>query len=197
MEFWLYVDEPALIWKSWRGLLSANARLLLLLLPPIAILAVPTTALFFYLDATFGHRPLPPGASALVTVQLNAATARIHLQAPSGIAIEGRPVHIPSARQITWRIRPVTAVSGALQVSLDGAIFSKSLEAGEGIRRLSLRRVRSLPDLILFPTETPLPPGPLDWIEVAYPESDQQNWLWGLLAFFTLGTVLRKKTKVT
>ena len=35
LEFWLFVDEPRAIWKSWKGLLAANARLLGRLLVPL------------------------------------------------------------------------------------------------------------------------------------------------------------------
>ncbi len=67
LEFWLFVDEPASVWKSWRGLLAANARLLRLLLVPLAAISLPMVPLFFWLDSVYGRAPLPPGKPVVVT----------------------------------------------------------------------------------------------------------------------------------
>src|ERR1041385_3720631 len=51
LEFWLFVDEPRLIGKTWKGLLLANPRLYRALLVPLLILPVILTPVFFGLDA--------------------------------------------------------------------------------------------------------------------------------------------------
>ena len=71
LEFWLFVDEPSLVWKSWKGLLVANARFYRLLLIPLLILTIPMAPVYFCLDALYGSSPLPIGKAALVTLGMN------------------------------------------------------------------------------------------------------------------------------
>src|SRR5262245_9850834 len=61
LEFWLFVDEPSMIWKSWRGLLTANARLHRLLLVPLLIFTILLAPVYPCLDAFYGSSPLPVG----------------------------------------------------------------------------------------------------------------------------------------
>src|SRR5205823_1674724 len=100
LEFWLYVDEPRAIWKSWKGLLASNVRLLGLLVVPFLILSIPSLPLFFLLDAIYGTTPLPVGKPAVVTLAFDG-----HLTAPEGISVETPPVRV-SSREVSWRIRP-------------------------------------------------------------------------------------------
>ena len=80
LEFWLFVDEPSLVWKSWRGLLGANARFLRLLLVPLVVLSIPMVPAWFVLDALYGNAPLVVNQPALVTAGVGAP----------GIAAAGR-----------------------------------------------------------------------------------------------------------
>jgi hypothetical protein len=195
LEFWLFVDDPSLIWKSWRGLLAANARLLRLLAVPVLVLSPPMAPLFYCLDSSFGHLPIPIGRPALVTVQLNQNLDAL-LTAPDGIAIETAPLRVLSERQVSWRIRPARPLSGALQCTVAGRSMEKSVAAGPGFRFLSQRRVRRALDLLRYPTETPLQAGPVDWIEVSYPPSTMPllgldaHWSVWFAASFLIGAIL-------
>jgi hypothetical protein len=115
LEFWLYVDEPRAIWQSWKGLLAANARLLSLLLVPILILSIPSVALFIFLDQAYGTSPLPVGKPTVVTFAFDGSRSPIpQLTAPDGISVETPPVRVASLREVSWRIRPLRAMSGEL-----------------------------------------------------------------------------------
>lgn len=199
LEFWLFVDEPSLLWKSWSGLLMANARFLRLLLPPLVILSVPMAPIFFLMDAFYGTAPLPVDKPALVTLAINQPLDPV-LEAPDGISIESPPVHVTSERQVSWRIRPLRPLSGQLQWLIAGAKVTKSVEAGPiGPRLVSRKRTRSLIELVRYPTEARLSSGPVDWIEVSYPATSvsllglEAHWSIWFFAFSLLGAVLAPK----
>jgi hypothetical protein len=200
LEFWLFVDEPSVVWKSWKGLLLANARFLRLLLVPLVVLSVPTTPLYFLLDALYGESPLAVGKPALVTAQLHQALDRLapvpQLNPPEGISVESPPVHVFGERQISWRVRPLRPVSGNLALSLAGSRMEKSVEAGPGRRLVSRRRTQSLVELVRYPTEAPLGAGPVEWIEVSYPSATvpalgvDVHWTVWFIAFSLVGAAL-------
>ena len=131
LEFWLFVDEPAAIAKSWLGLLRANGRLLRLMLLPVAILSIVTVPLFFWLDAKYGTAPLPVGKAAVVTLSLDRVSPVPELQAPDGIEVEGPAVRVPSLQQVSWRIRPVRPLAGELRWITAGHIIERRISAGE------------------------------------------------------------------
>jgi hypothetical protein len=192
MEFWLFVDEPWLVWKSWKGLLIANARLIGLLAVPVVILSVPMTPLFFCLDAWYGSSPLRVGEPAVVTAAVNGPAV---LKAPEGMLVESPPVRIFSQHEVSWRIRPLRPLSGELQLTAGGATVNKSVEAGQGLRYLSRKRTRSLLELVRYPTEAPLTAGPVSWIEVDYPAASvpflgfEAHWSVWFIAFSLVGAV--------
>ncbi|HLY17610.1 MAG TPA: hypothetical protein VKR61_10310 [Bryobacteraceae bacterium] len=210
-EMRLFADEPALVWKAQVGLLSNNLRYIGLMLVPAIIVTVPMVVVFAFLEAWYGMAPLPPGRQALVTMQvktLDPAAAPPTLTAPPEIAIESPPVRDIGDRQVSWRIRPSAPVSGVLHIVLpDGGRdenVDKNIEAGQGRRYLSDRRVRGLLALVLHPAEARLPPGNVEWIEVHYPPATVRwlgislHWLIWLLIFSMLGALLLKnRFKVT
>ena len=170
VEFCLFADEPALVWKFWRDLLAANVRFIGLLLVPLLILTVPMAPLFFLLDSIYGHSPLVIGSSALVTIGLVGDTPGPSvLHAPEGIRVESPPVRVFSPREVSWRIRPDRPLSGRLRITVNGETVEKSIKTGSGFAWLSPKRVHSLIELIRYPTEKPLEAGPVKWVEVAYP----------------------------
>jgi hypothetical protein len=201
-EMRLFADEPALIWRAQRGLLAANVRYIGLMLVPALVLTIPMVILFTHLEGFYGIEPLRPGQPAIVTVQLKTPLdpqlPPPSLQAPAGIAVETPAVRILGERQISWRIRPLRAVSGHLRVILPGQTVEKRIHAGPGPRYLSDRRVSAALDLLWHPEEKQLPAGPVDWIEVGYPPATVHwlgldlHWLVWLLLFSMLSALLLK-----
>jgi hypothetical protein len=190
LEFWLFVDEPRAIWKSWKGLLAANARLLGLLLVPFLILSIPALPLFFFLDAFYGTAPLPVGQPALVTLGFDHSLSTIpELRAAEGIAVETQAVRVISERQVSWRIRPLRPLSGELQCIVEGKSLAKSVTAGEGFQYHSQLRARSIFELVRYPTEALLPAGPVEWIEISYPTRADTHWSVWFIVFSLFGAV--------
>ena len=92
-----------------------------------------------YLTAVYGRSPLEPGRDAIVTVQMKQADPgpAPELRAPSGIAVESPAIRIDGGRQISWRIRALHPLAGALQFVFPDQTVEKSVESGTGPRGCS------------------------------------------------------------
>jgi hypothetical protein len=105
MEFRLFVDEPALIWRAQRDAIRANFALL----RQIAIPCIAMTALFGILwspmDRYFGREPLRPGEATVMTAHVD--------QVPEvpGIVVETPGVRIARTGEVSWRIRALRTVT--------------------------------------------------------------------------------------
>jgi uncharacterized membrane protein (DUF106 family) len=133
LEFWLFVDDPRAIAKSWKHLLGANARLLRLVMVPFLLLSILSLPLFLWLDARYGTSSLPVGKPSVVTLDFDGPANSVpNLVAPEGISVETPPVLVPSLHQVSWRIRPVRALSGELKWDSGSTRPSKSVIAGDG-----------------------------------------------------------------
>jgi hypothetical protein len=201
-ELRLFVDEPALVWKAQLRLLWLNVRYLALMLRPALILAIPMLFLFSFLEPFYGKAPLAVSKPSIVTVKLaGGPDVRLSppvLQTPDGIAVETPAVRMQGTGQVSWRIRAKKDTSGSLRVVFPTEIVSKRITSGSSPRLLSTKRVQSLWQWFWHPTETMLPGGNVEWIEVSYP-SRAFSWLgldlpwyvWILL--FSILTVLALK----
>ncbi len=160
LEFRLYADEPALVWRAQIALIRENLRLLLLLLPPVLILGLPGFWLFTALETVYGVAPLRVGQPAVVTAQLvrplSAKDDGWSLSAPASIAIESPPVRAAFDRQVSWRVRPLEPGLGTLQFALGSTQFTRTIAAG---RRTSFLPRRSGGS------------GEVAWLQVDYPHT--------------------------
>jgi hypothetical protein len=198
LEFRLFMDEPRLILRAQRDLIAANLRFLKLMLRPVLVLAIPMGLLLSGLSGFYGHAPLRVGEAAIVTARIADAT-RLGLKAPGGIAVETPAVQVAAEHQVSWRIRPLRATSGELEIVHDGNVFRKSVCAGPGVHFLSERR-GSVANFLLNPGEPPLTDGAVGWIEVRYPSAVVLRFHW-LIWFFVISAIavlaLRRKLRAT
>jgi hypothetical protein len=201
-ELRLFVDEPVLVWKAQLRLLWLNARYLGLMLRPAVILVVPMLFLFSLLEPFYGKAPLAVSKASIVTVKLardeDAQVSPPVLQPPEGIEVETPAVRMLGTGLVSWRIRAQKATSGLLRVVFPTEIVSKRIASGTEPELLSTKRVQSLWQWFWHPTESVLPAGSVEWIEINYP-SRSFYWLglnlpwfvWILL--FSIATVLLLK----
>jgi hypothetical protein len=205
-EMRLFTDEPALIWKAQLGLLSANIRYIAMMLVPAIVMTVPMVLIFSQLECFYGYAPLQPGQQAIVTMQMKEGESGAipAMKTPVGIELESPAVRVDGTRQISWRIRAVRATAGDLQFVFPGQTITKSIDAGIGPAYLSPRRVSSMLDLVLHPSESRLPASAVDWIELRYPTATVHalgmdlHWLIWLLVISMIGALLLKRQfKVT
>jgi hypothetical protein len=208
LEMRLFTDEPVLVWEAQKDLLLANLRFLGLTLRPALFLTIPMVLIFVELEAFYGRTPLPIGQSAIVTMQMKedfgAAPSLPVLQAPDGVVAESSPVRVAEERQISWRIRPVRAVSGSLKFVLPAGVVEKHIEAGAGPRYLSDRSVSALWDQLWHPGERRLRVSSVDWIEIRYPSASvswfglEFSWIvWFVVISMVAALLLKKRMGVS
>ena len=125
MEFRLFIDSPALIFRAQRELLVENFRLLRLVLLPGGVMAFIFVMLFPTLDAMYGHAPLPAGQVSVVSAHVADGT----LEVPAVIRVETDGVRSASDHEVSWRVRPLGRVNGELRVGL----LTRRVVAGDGI----------------------------------------------------------------
>jgi hypothetical protein len=167
LEIRLYSEEPALVWRAQGALIADNLRFLMVMAPPVVILALPFALLYGPLDSIYGYGPIPLGHSAVVTTQF-VSGATYQLAAPAGITVETPPVRDFTDHQVSWRIRAIAPVVGTLSVTTPGGGESRSVAAGQRtLMRYSPRQSNP-------------------WIEIDYPRADVTIAGWSLpwLAWF-------------
>ena len=176
LEFRLFYDEPALIWRAQKALIRDNLRFLALLARPVLVLALPTTWLLMQLEAVYAYAPLQVDRPAVVTAQmtgeLTSVDAGARLETPPEILVETPPVRSITDRQISWRIRPLRSVCGSVRLRIRGETVAKSICADTRGVFLTRRRVQSRIGFLLRPEESRLPAGDVAWVEVDYPGTD-------------------------
>jgi uncharacterized membrane protein (DUF106 family) len=203
MEMRLFGDEPALLLRAQKDLLTGNARLLVLTLRPALVLTLPLLFLVAFLEPFYGRAPLPVGQPAILTVHLaqpiNPQAPVPKLEAPSGLTIETPAVRAISDQELSWRIRPQQNVEGTLRVVFSNETLEKTITAGNGRGYASDRRASAWTDWILYPSEPRIKSQAVDWIEVRYPSAGIQwlglelHWLIWLLVVSMLTALLFKR----
>jgi hypothetical protein len=110
LEFRLFIDEPALIWRAQKAAIRANLTLLRQIALPCILLAIPLALLWTPLEHRFGHRPLNPGETTILTAHTDLAPTI------DGLTIETPGVRIPRTREVVWRVRAVRQINNAPDV---------------------------------------------------------------------------------
>ena len=204
LEMRLFRDEPGVVWQAQKSLLTSNARYMGLMLQPAIWVAVPLTLLFFHLEAFEGRAPLPLNRDAIVTMgmktPIDGTAAAPVMTAPTGIVSVTPPVRVLGQKQISWRIRPVAAVSGALHFTVAGETLEKKIETGPSARWIPGPRPSSILESIWHPDEPHIQSSAVDWIDVRYPDTNlaifgiQLHWiLWFTIISMVFALLFRKR----
>ncbi|MDQ2775490.1 MAG: hypothetical protein M3Y57_11335 [Acidobacteriota bacterium] len=187
-ELRLFADEPALVLRAQRDLLTANGELLRQVAVPSLLLVVPFSILLVTLDAFCGRAPLQPGEPTVITLQCGTPLPQAQLSTPPGIQVETPPVRVPLSSQISWRIRPLRAVDGNFQIHLNGRVITKSVSSTPGFQWLSASRAGSMAAFLLHPLEPPYSGSAVHSISVRYPSATIFNLNW--LVWFLAGSLI-------
>jgi hypothetical protein len=207
LELRIFRDEPGVMWRAQKSLLGANLRYMGLMLRPALFLTVPIVLLLVHLDGFYGRAPLAVGQEAVVTVEfekpLDPRAAPPVLLAPKGIAVETPPVRVLDERQVSWRIRVLEPVSGALRIVVGGQTIEKRIEAGAGPRFVPGRREGSVLGVVWHPDEPRIRAGAVAWIDVPHPETGfawlglRMHWLiWFTILSMAAALLLKKRFHV-
>jgi len=176
LSLYLFGDDPVLSLRSLGQIAKANAALLLYALPPLLIAAPFVTVIAVNLNQFFTATPLADGAAAVLTVRLT-QPCDVSLQAPAWLHVDLPPVHIPAAREVSWRIRATSPRHGFVEIACNGERVTKEIDARASPRYFAKLRTRDLTSWLLHPGESRLPHGPIEYIALS--ESIAVPWaLW-------------------
>jgi uncharacterized membrane protein (DUF106 family) len=202
-ELRVYVDEPRVTWRAQKALFAANFRYMAFALRPVLWMLAPMALLLVHLNSFYGRAPLPVERDAIVTVGMSSAwdpnSPAPQLATPPQVLVTSLPVRVPDAREISWRIRPVSPVSGQLTFVVDGQRVPKLIEAGSGRRFVPGRSVNSSLQTLWLPGERHISSDAVEWIEIRYPDAAlsvlglQWNWLIWFFGVSMVAALLLKK----
>lgn len=176
-EVRLFHDEPRGVWAAVGRMLRSNAAYLRHTIVPFLWMALPLTLVVAQLQAWYGYEGLRPATAVVLRAELHAsrlaAAERMTLVAPEGIDAEAAPVRLRGGRELVWRVTPERA--GRYTVTLrdddSGTDTAITLDATAGFARRSPVRGTSWDDLLLYPSDPPLPAShAARRVSLAYPE---------------------------
>jgi hypothetical protein len=192
LEIQLFSDEPRVVLRAQRDLLAANSQLIRQLALPSLLLLLPFAVVLAVIDQFFGHLPLRPGETTLITVQYAVrykdSPPPVTLEGPAGVEVDTPPVSIPAERQLVWRIHAKMPVRGELRLSTDGVTISKQITVADGFSWSPARRSASLLQSLLHPGERPFSSRSIDFIQIAYRPARIFHAPW--LLWFCLASIM-------
>lgn len=182
-EIRLFNDNLGAVLGALGRVLWQNLRYLGYSLVPLAWMALPLTLVIAQLQAFYGYEGLGAGQPALLTLRVSdprAAAATLSLDADRTIRVETAAVVLPGSGEVVWRFVPTEPGDYTLVANVGGTPLPKSLHVSGGAARRSPYRVGTgLLDLLLYPSEPPLPAGgPVREIALGYPEAGLEVLGW-------------------
>jgi hypothetical protein len=183
LELSLFFDDPVVMLRVQRDVLSANWRLLKLIALPSLVLTLFFVVILGQLDALYGHATLPLNEPAIVTVRFRKApftqlSGYTLVEGPKSASIETPGVRAERVSEISWRVRPNYALNGTLQIVGPGRTVQKRVTAGSGVHYVSRWRESSLFRFLLHPTEKLISDVAIDGIEIYYPSATILHFHW-------------------
>ena len=208
----LFKDDLGVTFRCQLQLLKATFWRLVYSLVPVLIMAIPFTLVLTQLALRYEHRPLTPGESTLVEMQLSGdAWPRyqdITLEVPDGVVAETESLRDATDHSLCWRIHPSAGRTATLRWRLGETTVTKDLAAADRPAQLlcvSTRRPGAgIVDRLLHPAEPGFPAaGPVRSITVDYPPRrtpvfgfNLPWWATFLLASILVALVVRRAVGV-
>ncbi len=197
----LFKDDLPGMFRSLGAILGYVAARLWYSLSPILVMLVPLLLLLCQLALRYEHRPLQPGESTIVQLQLSPEAwlsfQRARLEVDN-VSVETAPLRDESQHSVYWRIKPNTPERSLLRWQVGTTTVEKNLIAREDPNTLcQVSRRRPGPNL-WDRTLNPGEPGfgklsPIQAITIGYPARETPvlgfNVPWWL-TFFVVSVVV-------
>jgi hypothetical protein len=202
LEVRLFPDQLSVVLRAYRALLWNTLLYLRYAFVPLLFLSVPLLILFAQMESYFGRAPVEPGHDFLVraTFQPTHSLADVLLRLPPGLVQSAPPVHIPSEREVDWRVKAEKLGSYDIQLVVQGTEYSKRVVTERGLARIVSERERGGAwQQVINPGEPPLPrAGMVEQIGIQYPprvfrlRTWEIEWLVPYLVLTLLAALLLK-----
>lgn len=185
-ELSLFKDEIGIVLSAQKNIFIYNLKYIKYALKPMLFMMIPLVLILIQLESWYGHRPLKPDESAIVSLKLHEgghSLSDIKLTAGGGIAVETPPLRIPDQNEIDWRIRARDTGDQYLTFNVPGGeIRQKVIVSEKGLVQVSPLASAStsgFTDALLNPALGPLPgDSPVEQIRIDYPAMSIEIYKW-------------------
>jgi hypothetical protein len=204
-EIRLYLDSPLRVLCAQGRLLCWSGVYLGVMIPALAVGALPLGLLYLHLDTRYGLEPLPVGQPALVRLQLAEGIDgnEVHVQPPSGLRVEKPSLYLEAERSVYFEMIPSEPRSQELSIQVGDHIVSKRIAVAGGPERPAPERRSGVAALWQLGDEPALATGgPVQELLVAHPPHVRHwlglPWWWGywLLIATLTALLLRRRLDV-
>ena len=193
----LFKDSMAVTVQSQGRLFKAALLLLVHAIRPMAVMIVPISLLVLQLMLWYEARPLRPGESAVVVMEINgeigAPWPEVILEVTPAADVNIGPVRVLSNRQICWEIQARQNGKQPLVFQVDQQKIEKELAIGEGFVPVSVERPGwRWSSMMRHPRERPFAPDSVvQSIAIDYPDRSSTiiGIPWWLVYFFVASMV--------
>lgn len=185
-ELSLFKDEIGIVLSAQKNIFIYNLKYIKYALKPMLFMMIPLVLILIQLESWYGHRPLKPDESAIVSVKLHEgghSLSDIKLTAGDGIMVETPPLRIPDQNEIDWRIRARETGDQYLTFNVPGEeIRQKVIVSEKGLVQVSPLASASasgFTDALLNPALRSLPgDSPVEQIRIDYPAMSIEIYKW-------------------
>jgi hypothetical protein len=210
LELLLFRHDMVVSLTALGRMAAANARYLKELLKPLAVMSVPAVLMLIQLAGWYDHRPFAVGEPVLVSVEFTDAfpvmQEHVALLPSAGLELETEALRIPALKEMNWRLRASGPAHAWVDVQTGAGSLRKQVVIGNGLYRISDRRVRAgFWNELLHPGEPPITrESPVELIRVNSPRRpievagvDLPWWLAFLALTMIFGLVFGRVMRVS
>ncbi len=204
----LFRDSAAVALRAQARVIAGAARLLLLAVVPMLVMAIPVTLVLAQMSLWYEARPLRIGEESVVTLALagdaSAPWPSVSLRPTDAVEVEAGPVRVRNRREVCWNLRAREPGSHRLGFQVGDQAVAKELAIGDGFMRVSLERPGwDWSSILLSPWESPFRPGdPVRSIAVAYPQRSSRIYgsgawvIYWFVVSFVVALIFRRALNV-
>jgi len=183
-ELSLFKDDIGIVLSAQKNIFIHNLRYIKYALKPMLFMIIPVAIILIQLESWYGHRPLKPEETAIVSLKLKYGVdpiPDIALSAGDGVNIETPPLRIPEEREVDWRIRAQEPGAHELKFKMPGQDVSQNvIVSANGLAQISpMVSASDTRDVFLNPALKPLPKGSIvEHIKIDYPVKSIEIYKW-------------------
>jgi len=183
-ELRLFKDELGLVLSAQKNVFVQNLKYIKYALKPMIFMIIPLAIILIQLDSWYGHRPLIPQESTIVSITLSEDSKipeDISIKSDKGITVETPPLRIAQENQVDWRIQANEPGEHDLVFNVSNQEFQrKVIVADTGFVRISpIVTTPSFWSNLLNPGQKPLAKGSIvKEISVDYKRNSISVYKW-------------------
>jgi hypothetical protein len=140
----LFQDQLPVVMRAYGRILRGTGSYLKLAFTPFLIAILPITFLIVQLDRYFGWMPLLPAQTFLVEARVEdpVVASEVELQLPPELSSSAPTVHIPSDKEVVWRVVAQREGKYDIHIAAAGQTASKQVVVSPGLARVSPIRLQ-------------------------------------------------------